>query len=172
MINDNCRTVSAVRVLVVEDFEPLRRLICSLLRKMSSLQIIAKASDGLEAVRKAEELRPDLILLGVGLPSLNGLAAARQIRTVSPKSRIIFVTQESDPGIVEGALSLGALGYVVKTRIASDLLAAVDAVLDGGQFISDGLLAQEIVAQLQLPAPIKQPVPSLRVVRASRRQRH
>lgn len=136
------RSVPAVRVLVVDDFEPFRRLICSMLGRRLSLQIIGEVSDGLEAVRRAEELRPDLILLGIGLPSLNGLAAARQIRTLSPKSKIIFVTQESDPGRVEGALSLGALGYVVKTRIASDLLAAMDAVLRGRQFVSDGLKGQ------------------------------
>ena len=142
------RSVPAVRVLVVDDFEPFRRLICSMLGRRPSLQIIGEVSDGLEAVRRAEELRPDLILLGIGLPSLNGLAAARQIRTLSPKSKIIFVTQESDAGILEGALSLGALGYVAKTRVASDLLAAVDAVLDGGQFVSGGLSAMEFATQV------------------------
>ena len=109
------------------------------------MQIVGEVSDGLEAVRRAEELRPDLILLGVDLPSLSGLAVARQIRTLSPNSKIIFVTQESDPSIVEGALSLGALGYVVKTRIASTLVAAVEAVLEGRQFVSGGLAANESI---------------------------
>jgi DNA-binding NarL/FixJ family response regulator len=106
------------------------------------LQIIAEVSDGLEAVRKAEERQPELILLDIGLPKLNGMEAARRIRTLSPNSRIIFVSQESDPAIVEEALNLGASGYVEKTKAASDLVAAVDAVLDGRQFVSDGLQYQ------------------------------
>jgi DNA-binding NarL/FixJ family response regulator len=131
------------RVLVVEDFEPFCRVLRSALGKRSSLQIVGEASDGLEAVRKAEELQPDIILLDIGLPRLNGMEAARQIRTLSPESKIIFVTQESGPDVVEGALNLGACGYVVKIQAATDLPAALDAVLDGRQFVSAGLWAQE-----------------------------
>jgi DNA-binding NarL/FixJ family response regulator len=149
MANDNHRSAPAVRVLVVEDFEPFRRFTCNLLGKMPALQIIAEASDGLEAVREAEELQPDLILLDIGLPTLNGMEAARRIRTLSPKSKIIFVTQESDPDMMQEALNLGAAGYVVKTRMRSDLLTAVDAVLDGRQFVSGGLTAQEFTTQGQ-----------------------
>jgi len=101
----------------------------------------------LEAVRKAQELQPDLILMDVGLPRLNGIAAARRIRTLSPKSKIIFVTQQHDPDVVREALNVGAKGYVAKTRTAIDLPAAVDAVLDGGQFVSGGLTAQEFTTQ-------------------------
>ena len=140
-------SASAVRVLVVEDFEPFRRLICSMLRKMPGLQIVGEVSDGLEAVRKAAEVQPGLILLNVGLPSLSGIEVARRIRELAPASRLIFVTQESDPVIVHEALDVGALGYVVKTRIASDLLSAVDAVLGGRQFVSGGLLAPEFATQ-------------------------
>ncbi len=146
MANDR-RSVPAVRVLVVEDFEPFRRLICSMVGKMPGLQIVGEVSDGLEAVRKAEELQPDLILLDVGLPYLNGIEAARQIRILSPASRIIFVTQESSADVVEAALHIGAMGYVVKTRIASDLLAVMDTVLEGRQFVSSGLSAPEFATQ-------------------------
>ena len=118
-----------VRVLVVEDFGLFRRVICSMLRKMPEMQIVGEASDGLEALRNAEELRPDLILLDVGLPKLDGIEAARRIRTLSPESKIIFVSQQSDPDVVREALNLGAQGYVVKTRVASDLLPAVEAVI-------------------------------------------
>jgi DNA-binding NarL/FixJ family response regulator len=139
MANDNHGIAPAVRVLVVEDFEPFRRFVCSTLNARPYLQIIAEASNGLEAVRKAEKLQPELILLDIGLARLDGIEAARQIRKLSPQSKIIFVTQETDPDVVREAFKLGAAGYVVKTSIARDLLAAVDAVLDGRQFLSVGI---------------------------------
>ena len=104
------------------------------------MQVIDEASDGLEAVRKANELQPDLILLDVGLPTLNGIEAARRIRELSPRSKILFVSQESSADVVEMALSLGARGYVAKTRIGIELMGAIDAVLGGRQFVSFGLI--------------------------------
>jgi CheY-like chemotaxis protein len=101
--------------------------------------VICEASDGSEAVQKAEELRPNLILLDIGLPKLNGLEAARQIRKLAPESKILFLTQESSADVVQEALSLGALGYVVKAHAGTELLAAVQAVLQGKQFVSSGL---------------------------------
>jgi DNA-binding NarL/FixJ family response regulator len=80
-----------------------------------NIRIICEVSDGAQAVKKANELQPDLILLDIGLPSLNGIEAARQIRGLSPKSKIIFVTQETSPEVVTEALEAGASGYVVKT---------------------------------------------------------
>jgi CheY-like chemotaxis protein len=108
--------------------------------KRPELQIVGQASDGLEAAQKAHELQPDLILLDIGLPTLNGIDAARRIRKVAPKSKILFVSQESSSDVVEEALALGALGYVVKTHAGSELLAAVEAVRRGRQFVSAGLL--------------------------------
>jgi len=131
--------VSKVRVLVVDDFEAWRRFICSTLQRKADLQIIGEASDGLEAVQKAEELHPDLIILDLGLPKLNGIEAARRIRKVSSGSKILFVTQESSPDVAQVALSSGALGYVLKTRVEADLLPALQAVLEGRQFVSSGL---------------------------------
>ena len=127
--------MSLLRVLVVEDFAPFRQFICSTLGKQANLQVICEVSDGLEAVHKAEELKPDLILLDIGLPTLNGIDAARRIRKLVPESKIIFVTQESSPDIVQEALGLGAWGYVVKTRAASELLAAVESVISEKQFV-------------------------------------
>jgi CheY-like chemotaxis protein len=133
--------MALVRVLVVDDFEPFRRFICSTLKKKQDLHVICEVSDGLKAVQKAQELKPDLILLDIGLPTLNGIEAARQIRKLSPESKIIFVSNESSPGVVQEALNLGALGYIMKTGVASDLLAAVEAVRQGRRFVS-GLLGQ------------------------------
>jgi DNA-binding NarL/FixJ family response regulator len=128
--------LSSVRILVVDDFEPWRRFASSLLRGKPELQVVGEASDGLEAVQKAVELKPDLILLDLHLPRLSGLEAARQIRKLAPESKIIFLSQESSDDIVQAALSLGAWGYVVKASAASELLVAVEAVLSGKSFVS------------------------------------
>ena len=134
---------SLVRIVIVEDFSAFRRSICSILQKRKNLQVVCEVSDGLEAVQKAKELKPDLILLDIGLPKLNGLRAAQEIRRVAPESKIIFLSQESSPDIVREALNLGALGYVTKTRVASDLITAVEEVLQGRRFVSRGLLPSE-----------------------------
>ena len=103
--------------------------------------MICEVSDGLEAVRKAEELKPDVVVLDLGLPTLNGIEAARQIRRLAPESRIIVVSLESSPDVVQEALSVGAQAYVAKKNVATDLLAAMEAVLEGRQFVSSGLIA-------------------------------
>jgi DNA-binding NarL/FixJ family response regulator len=97
-----------VRILVVDDNEPFRRFIASTLRDRKNFNVIGEACDGLEAVQRAEALQPDLILLDIGMPELNGLDAARQISKLAPNARIIFLTQESAPDVVGEALSLGA----------------------------------------------------------------
>ena len=124
---------------MVDDYEPFRQFVCSTLGKIPGLRIVGEASDGVEAVRKAEELQPDLILLDVGLPSLSGIEAARRIRKLSPKSKILFVSQASSADVVQEALRSGALGYVAKTQAGIDLLAAVEAICQGERFVSAGL---------------------------------
>ena len=85
-----------MRVLVVEDNEPFRRFVCATLRTKPELQIVCEVSDGLEAVQKAEELQPALIVLDIGLPGLNGIEAARRIRKISPNSKNTLF----EPGIL------------------------------------------------------------------------
>jgi len=130
---------SLVRVLVVDDVELWHTFVHMHLDKEPNLHVIGVAADGLEAVRKAEELLPDLILLGVSLPKLNGIETARQIREVAPKSRILFLSVESDPDVVLGAFSAGGLGYVLKSDAARDLLAGIESVLLGRRFVSRSL---------------------------------
>lgn len=120
--------MATVRVLLVDDYEPWRQFVCSVLQKRPELEIVGEVADGLEAVQQAGELHPDVILLDIGLPTLNGIEAARRLRRTSPEVKILFVTQESSADVVEEALSTGAQGYVVKTN-ASDLLSAMNAVL-------------------------------------------
>jgi DNA-binding NarL/FixJ family response regulator len=129
--------LATIRVLVVEDFEPFRQFIHTTLQE-TELQIVGEAWDGIEAVQKAEELQPDLILLDIGLPFLNGIEAARQIRKLSPQSKILFVSQESSPDVIEEAMNSGALGYVVKAHAATELLDAVEAVREGRKFVGNG----------------------------------
>jgi DNA-binding NarL/FixJ family response regulator len=120
---------------VVDDYEPIRQFLSTSLQNTSSVYVCWEASDGLEAVQKAEQLQPDLILLDIGLPKLNGIEAARRIRKVSPESKILFVSQESSAEVVQEALGLGARGYVVKTDAGRELLEGVNAVLRGERFV-------------------------------------
>ena len=118
-----------VRILVVDDYQFWRFKISLILQARPELQVIAEVSDGSEAVRKAEELRPDLILMDISMPQLNGIDAARQIRRKSPNSKIIFLSAENAPEIVQVALSTGAHGYVCKAHAQRELLPAIDAAL-------------------------------------------
>lgn len=118
-----------VRILVAEDFPTFRRFICSTLEERPGLRVVAEVSDGLEAVQKAAELKPDVILLDIGLPTMDGIEAARQIRRLSPESKIVFLSQETSADIVKEALSTGAHGYVVKSEGATRLLAVLDAFI-------------------------------------------
>jgi DNA-binding NarL/FixJ family response regulator len=124
------------RVLVVDDFERWCRQICSMLQKLAELQVVGEASDGLEAVQRARDLQPDLILLDVGLPGINGIEAARRIRELSPTTKILFVSEGSSPDVAEAALGTGARGYVIKSDAGTELLPAVESVLRGERFIS------------------------------------
>ena len=128
-----------VRILVVDDNEPFRQFVASMLRDRENLNVIGEAGDGLEAVKRAEALQPDLILLDIGLPELNGLEAARQIGNLAPKARIIFLTQESASDVIDEALSLGAWGYVAKVQAGRELLVAVETVMQGQRFVSSSL---------------------------------
>src|SRR5215471_13163298 len=129
----------AVKVLVVDDFLPWHRLVRGMLAARKNMEIVAVAVDGLEAVQKAEQLQPDLILLDIGLPTLNGIEAARRIRKLSPNSKILFFTQNCSLEIAQGALKTGATGYLLKSD-ATDLAWAVETVLRGEQFVSSRVM--------------------------------
>ena len=109
-MRNSSRTV--VRILLVDDHEPFRRFLHLKLQPRPELQIVGEASDGLEAVQKAKELQPDLILLDIGLPSLNGIEAAHRILPFVPNAKIIFVSHEKDPDIIAAASGNGAKGLL------------------------------------------------------------
>ena len=130
---------------MVEDSEEFRKFICSTLGERPELQIVGEDTDGLQALQRADELQPDLILLDIRLPSLNGIEVARQILKLLPKSKILFVSQESSADLVRESLGTGAHGYVVKTDAGSELLIAVSTVLRGDQFVSRRFAGHDLV---------------------------
>lgn len=133
-------------VLIVDDYEPMRRFLVTKLQTKKELRIMSEATDGPEAVEKARELQPDLILMDIGLPTLNGIEAAREIQKLSPGSKILFVSENRSSDVAEEALRSGGLGYVVKSDAEKDLLPAVDAVLNGKRFISASLAGHFFMA--------------------------
>ncbi len=141
-----------VRVLVVDDYEPWHSFVSATLSQEQELQIVGRASDGLEAVHQAQQLQPDLILLDISLPKLNGLDASVRIQKVAPGSKILFVSENRSREITEAALANGAGGYVVKSDAGGDLLPAIRAVLDGKRFISASLTGQLLVTTTTLSA--------------------
>jgi CheY-like chemotaxis protein len=138
---------------VVDDFVPWRNYLIGTLGQNPALQIVGFASDGAEAVLRACELRPDLILMDVSLPELSGIQAAARIRGLSPESKILFVSQNIDFDIALAALDAGGLGYVVKSDAESELLTAVEAVLSGKGFVSASLASQDFAGVLVPHAP-------------------
>ena len=127
------------RILVVDDFEMFRRSIRFILGQRPEFQVIGEASDGLEAVQKAVELKPHLILLDAGLPKMDGIDAARQIRNLVPESRILLMNYESDSDLVQETLSLGISGYIVKTSAARELLRFRGSRLQGREILQPRL---------------------------------
>jgi DNA-binding NarL/FixJ family response regulator len=123
----------------VDDFEGWRRIASSIVQKQPGWRVVREASDGLEAIQRAKELNPDLILLDIGLPKLNGIEAARQIRKLAPNSKILFLSANDSLDIAVEALNTGASGYVVKRDAESELISAVEAVIQGKRFISSRL---------------------------------
>jgi len=122
----------AVHVLVADDFLEWRVRIRSIVQQRPEWQVICEVCDGLQAVEKTAELRPDIVLLDVGMPILNGIEAAKRIRHTCRGSRIIFVTQDGDPDVRISALATGANAYVLKANAANELLPAIDAALRNG----------------------------------------
>lgn len=120
-------------ILVVDDYEPWRSMLRSQLQTNPDFQVIGEASNGCEAVEKSAALHPDVVLLDIAMPILNGMEAGPKIRRVSPGSGIIFLTQEQDDEIRTAALAAGAEGYVLKSNFEAELTFAIHALLDKRQ---------------------------------------
>src|ERR1700689_2311183 len=124
------RSVMAVRILLVDDHPIVRQGLRTLLEGRSGWEVVGEASDGVEALDKVETLLPDIVVLDVTMPRMNGLEAGRLIqkRQMGAGLEVLFVTQHDSPQMMREALDAGARGYVVKSNAARDLLEAVEAV--------------------------------------------
>jgi DNA-binding NarL/FixJ family response regulator len=126
----------SLRILVVDDHEIFRKQVCALLESQPGFEVICEAGDGLEAVRHAQKLQPDIVILDITMPVLGGIEAAVRIRRVAPKSQIVFLSQYDSEAVARTALATGTLAYVTKSSAAADLIPAVQAVSDGKKFVS------------------------------------
>ncbi len=122
------------RVLLADDHLTMREMVTLLLE--SEFDIIGAVTDGQALIEMAAELNPDVVILDITMPGLNGIEAARRLKTDGSRAKIVFLTVHEDPDFVRESLATGALGYVVKTRLASDLLVAVRRALEGRTFVS------------------------------------
>lgn len=144
----------SIHILVVDDYEHWRRFVSEFLQKDPKLQVVAEASDGLDAVRKAREFQPDLILLDIGLPKLNGIEVARRIRQVSPNSKILFFSENRSFEIVEEVMRCGARGFVLKSDAANELLPAIRTIVAGHQYVSTGVAHRGLEALAHNAPPV------------------
>ncbi|HEY2823671.1 MAG TPA: response regulator transcription factor [Candidatus Acidoferrum sp.] len=149
-----------IRLLVADDHEIMRKGIRSLLEAQPGWQVTAEASDGREAVEKARDLKPDVTVLDISMPSLNGLEAARQMIKNDARAKILILTQhESDP-LIREVLDAGARGYVLKSDASRDLITAVNAVRSNKTFFTAKVA--QIVLDGYLDKKMKKTVPDER----------
>jgi len=125
-----------VRVLLADDHPSFSEMLESLLLPVTGFEIVSKVRDGRALVEAALRLKPDLILTDIAMPVLNGIDAVDELRKMGCATKVIFVTVHSDAEFVRSCLVTGALGYVVKPRVAVDLLQAIRQVLAGHMFVS------------------------------------
>lgn len=129
--------MSKIRVLLVDDNTDMLEYVCGVL-SAGCYEVVATANDGQAAVDVAAQLLPDVAVLDVSMPVLNGIEAARRLKKIDPTIKIVFLTVDCDPDICRAALDAGALGYVFKPRLGRDLLTAIDFANEGRSFVSDG----------------------------------
>ncbi len=131
--------MSPVTILVVDDSEAWRRFIAFILRLDPALEIVCEAGDALNAVETAAQHRPDVVLMDIGLPGISGIEAGREIVRRVPECKVIFVTQQSEPDVVQHTLLIGALGYVLKLDAGSELVSAIRSASQGKRYLSSSL---------------------------------
>jgi DNA-binding NarL/FixJ family response regulator len=123
--------VARARILIADDHEIFRKGLRSLLESCAEWEICGEAANGLEAIEATRKLTPDIVLMDIAMPHVNGLDATKQIRKEFPKTRVLILSQHDSPHMLAAAADAGAFAYVTKSQVARDLLAALDAVVGG-----------------------------------------
>lgn len=139
--------MNKIRVLLVDDHAVLRAGIRALLDMQPDIEVIGEAGDGRQAVERVRELHPDVILMDIGMPGLDGMAATREILASNPRSRVLFLTQHENKEYILPALKLGAAGYVLKRAEGDELITAIRTVHNGGTFL-DPAVAEAVVSEI------------------------
>ena len=126
-----------IRVLVADDHQQMLEYVCELL-SADCFEVVDAVSDGQAALESALKLRPDVVVLDISMPVMNGIQAAKRLREANPDTRIVFLTVDKDPDTCHAALQTGALGYVLKPRLGNDLIPAIKMAHSGQRFVSQG----------------------------------
>ncbi len=136
-----------IRVVVAEDHHLVRQGIVKLLEGAGDISVVGEADNGAQAIELVEVLQPDVMVLDLTMPHVDGLEALRQIALKHPRPQIVILSMHADPNIVRQTLRAGAVGYVVKQSVAEELLAAVRAARNGSLFLSSGVIAQDFFTE-------------------------
>lgn len=128
-----------IRVVVIEDHHLVRQGIIKLLESANDLDVVGDADDGAQAISLAKSLRPDVMILDIAMPQLDGLQTLAEIRKLEIRPQIVILSMHADPGMIRQALQGGALGYVIKQSVADELIAAVRAAKNGSIYLSSGI---------------------------------
>jgi len=147
--------MSVIKVLVAEDHVITRQGICRLLKDEGSLVVIGEASDGEEAVQMVTEVQPDVVIMDVAMPRLNGIEATRQIKLIRPATAVLILSAYDDDEYVFGLLEAGAAGYLLKTASGDELIRAIRAV-HGGEPVLDPIITRKVINRFRFPGKIPQ----------------
>jgi DNA-binding NarL/FixJ family response regulator len=150
------------RILVADDHEVVRRGLCALLQAQPDWEVCGEASDGREALEKAQKLKPDVIILDIGMPSLNGLEATRQILKLNPQTKVLILTLHDSDQVVREVLNAGARGFLLKSDAARDLVAAVEALRRDKTYFTSKVAAMVLEGYLKNGTPGAPPAPPSR----------
>ena len=142
--------MNTVRILIAEDHTIVRKGLCSILKNEKDIDVIGEAENGKEAIKKVEELTPDVVVMDISMPLLNGLEATRQIKRRFPEVKVLILTVHSNEEYISEILKAGASGYLVKKAAPEELVAAIHAVAQGNSFLSPSISKSVIKKFLQV----------------------